>query len=66
MIFFWGGDLKGKVYNNNPHKIKELKMNIHNEFMKITQHELAKVTLNLLKRADLCIQVNGGHFTHLQ
>ena len=58
-FFFWGvgGGLKGKVYNNNLHKIEELKMNIHNEFMKITEYELAKVTINLLKHADLCIQV---------
>ena len=46
IYLFWcgGGDFKGKIYNYNPHKIEELKMNIRNEFTKITQHELAKVT----------------------
>ena len=39
-----GEGFKVKVYNNNPRKIEKLKMNIHNEFTKITQHELAKVT----------------------
>ena len=44
IYYFCVGDLKSKVYNNNPRKIEKLKMNIHNEFTKITQHELAKVT----------------------
>ena len=64
-LFICGGNLKGKVSKNNPHKTEELKMTIRNENMKITQHELAIVTLNLLKRADLCIHVNGGHIKHL-
>ena len=40
-------------------------MNIRIEITKITQHELAKVTLNLFKRIDLYIRVNGGRFKHI-
>ena len=46
-IFICGGNLRGKVYSNNPHTIEKLKMNIRNAFA-ITPTELAKVTRNML------------------
>ena len=64
-IFICGGNLKGKVYSNNPHTIQELKMNIRNAIALITPNELAKVTGNMLKRVELYIQVHGEHFQHL-
>ena len=63
--FYLWGNLKWKVYSNNMHTIEELKTNIHNAIMEITPNELAKVAKNVLKRAELCIQVHGEQFQHL-
>ena len=63
--FYLWGNLKGRVYSNNPHTIEELKTNIHNAIAEITPKKLAKVAGNMLKRAELCIQVHGEQFQHL-
>ena len=44
--YLWG-NLKGKVYINNPHTIEELKTNIRNAIAEITPHELANVAENV-------------------
>ena len=64
-IFICGGNLRGKVYSKNPYTIEDLKTNIRNAIVEITQNELAKVAGNMLKRAELCIQVHGEQFQHL-
>ena len=64
-IFICGGNLRDKVYSNNPHTNEELKTNIRNAIVEITQNELAKVAGNLLKRTELCILVQGEQFQHL-
>ena len=64
-ISICGGNLRGKVFSNNPHTIEELKTNIRNAIAEITQNELAKVAGNMLKRAELCIQVHSEQFQHL-
>ena len=64
-IFICGGNLRGKVYSNNMHTIEELKTNIRNAIAEIRPNELAKVAGNVLKRAELCIQVHGEQFQHL-
>jgi hypothetical protein len=56
--------LKGKVYEGNLHSIKELKAIIRN-IRSITREELTCVYMNLLKRAQKCLDVGGGHFQHL-
>ena len=63
--FYLWGNLKGKVYSNNPHTIEELKTNIHNAIAENTTNELAKVAGNMLKRAELYIEVHGEQFQHL-
>ena len=63
-FYFWG-NLNGKVYSYNPHTIEELKTNIHNTIAEITPTELAKIAGNLLKRAELFIQVHGQQFQQL-
>ena len=63
--FYLWGNLNGKAYSNNPHTIEELKTNIRNTILEITPTELAKVAQNMLKRAELCIQVHGQQFQHL-
>ena len=62
--FYLWGNLKDKVYSNNPHTIEELKINIHNAIVEITPNELANVG-NMLKHAELSIQVHDEQFQHL-
>ena len=50
-IFICGGNLRGKVYSNNPHTIEELKTNIRNAIVEITQNELEKVCW---KHVEMC------------
>ena len=64
-IFICGGNLRVKFYSNNLHTIEELKTNIRNAIVEITPNELVKVAGNMLKRAELCIQVHGEQFQHL-
>ena len=63
--FLFVGQLRGKVYSNNLHTIEELKTNIHNSIVEITPNAVAKVAGNMLKRAELCIQVHNEQFQHL-
>ena len=63
--FYLWGKLNGKVYSNNPHTIEELITNIRNTIAEITPTELAKVAGNVLKLAELCIQVHGQQFQNL-
>ena len=63
--FYLWGYLKGKVYEQNPHSIDELKDNIRNCISSITQAELERVFLNMLKRTQTCLDGGGGHFQHL-
>ena len=63
--FYLWGYLKGKVYEQNPHSIDELKDNIRNCISSITQVELERVFLNMLNRAQTCLDGGGGHFQHL-
>ena len=44
---------KGKVYNNNLHIVEDLKMNIHNLIMVITQHDSAKFSFSTLRCENL-------------
>lgn len=62
--FFWGA-AKSTVYKNNPGTIDELKLAITNYTNSITRETLVKVFDNKIKRVNLCIQQNGGHFQHL-
>ena len=59
--YLWG-NLKEKVYANNPRTLEQLKDNIRNEFLTIGAPELLRVHENLLMRAQKCIYVEGGHF----
>lgn len=63
--FYLWGYLKGKVYEQNPHTIDDLKDNIRNCIRSITHEELTRVFMNLLKRAQKCLDADGGHFQHL-
>jgi hypothetical protein len=63
--FYLWGYLKGKVYENNPRTIDQLKENIRRNIETIDINVLRLVTLNVIKRAQKCIDANGRQFQHL-
>ncbi|PSN46547.1 hypothetical protein C0J52_19601, partial [Blattella germanica] len=64
--FYLWGKLKSVVYANNPHTLDELKENIRQEIRNISRDELLKVSANVLKRCEACLNARGHHFQHLQ
>jgi hypothetical protein len=58
--FYLWGYLKGKVYEQNPHNIEELNNNIKNSIHSITTTELTRV-----RRAQECLDADGGQFHYL-
>jgi hypothetical protein len=63
--FYLWGYLKGKMYENNPKTIDELKENIHRSIEAININVLRKVSLNVISCAKKCVEAQGGHFQHL-
>jgi len=61
--FLWG-HLKSSVYESNPHTIQELK-DISHAVAAINIPMLRRVYLNVIRRAQLCIDAGGNHFQHL-
>jgi len=53
------------VYESNPHTIQELKDNISHAVAAIKITTLHRVYLNMIRRAQLCIDAGGNHFQHL-
>ena len=58
--FFLRGLLKGKLYNNTPRTIEQLK-----EIEDVNVDALGTVFRNLEKRIQLCLDVKGDHFQYL-
>jgi hypothetical protein len=56
--YFWG-NLKNKVYRTDSHTEEELKENIHEEILEVTQEELLWVNINLFKWYRECVHVHG-------
>jgi len=46
-------------------KFRILKMNITRAIEEVHERTLRKVTRNMVKRVDKCIEMNGHHFQHL-
>jgi len=63
--FYLWGNLKGKMYANNPKTLEDLKENSRTEIRRIDTAELHRVYDNMLQRAQKCIDVQGNHFQHL-
>lgn len=63
--FYLWGNLKNKVYRNNPHTLEELKDNIRREIAAISEEELMRVNGNFLRRCERCVAAQGHHFQHL-
>ena len=65
MRFYLWGNLKNKVYQNNPHTLEELKDNIIREITAIPDKELMRVNSNFLQRRERCVAAQGHQFQHL-
>lgn len=63
--FFLWGYLKDKVYEGDPQTIDDLKIAITQRIQEITPSMLKRVSKNMRKRVQLCLQERGGHFEHL-
>lgn len=58
--FFLSGVLKEKVYKSRPQTVQELRDRIIQACTEITPGQIRKVTMNVRKRIDKCIEINGG------
>jgi inhibitor of nuclear factor kappa-B kinase subunit alpha len=63
--FYLWGNLKDKVYSNNPHTLVELMQSICETISSIEVRELKLVSNNLFKRLEACLRAEGRHFEHL-
>ena len=66
--FFYWGVLKTYVYEKHlepPQNLQELDEGIEEANQSITPEMIQEATQNIIKRARLCVEVNGGHFEHL-
>jgi hypothetical protein len=64
VLYLWGY-LKGKVYENNPKRIDELKENIRRSIEVIDINVLRTVSLNVISRVKKFVEAQGGHFQHI-
>jgi hypothetical protein len=65
-IFSYGGMyVKNVVYNRPIHNEEDLRNRLQEVFRTITPEMVRAFKLNLLRRAQLCLEMNGGHFEHL-
>jgi hypothetical protein len=62
--FFWWGHVKN-VYNWPIHNEEDLRNRLQGSFGTITPKMVRASKLSLLQRAQLCVEMNGGHFEHL-
>ncbi len=53
------------VFATNPTSIEDLKATITTVIQSINVRTLWKVFQNIMKRAKVCLSVEGGHFDHL-
>ena len=56
-----------EVYKVKPKTLEELTTTVENFFEQLGQDEnlVRKIVGNILKRAEICVQQEGGHFEHL-
>ena len=59
------GYLKDKFYEGNPQTIDNLKISVIQRMQEITPSMLKRVSKNMRKRVQICLQERGGHFEHL-
>ena len=69
MDFFFGGVVKNKAYERNPHTVNELKDCISDAFTEIGGNQNLCHTVFcvcVLNRYEDCCKVEGGQFQHLR
>lgn len=59
------GILKGKVYQNTPRTIAQLKTNIFNAARDIDEETRLNILRNFQRRLQACIERGGGHFENV-
>jgi hypothetical protein len=58
--------LKSIIYRRPINSEADLRVQIQEAFVSVTEEMITNATTrSLLGRAQLCIQMNGGHFEHL-
>jgi inhibitor of nuclear factor kappa-B kinase subunit alpha len=62
--FYLWGNLKDKVYSNNPHTLVELKQCIRETISSIEVSKQKLVSNNIFKRLEACLKAEGRHFEH--
>jgi transposase len=62
--FLWSYTKNG-IYRNNPQTLDNLRTEIINRFATIDRRMLENVFENQVRRMQLCLDMNGGHFEHL-
>lgn len=63
--FFIWGHVKNVIYREPVNTEEELRDRIQNSFATITPQMIMDSKLSLLRRARLCLEMNGGHIEHL-
>ena len=59
--FFLWDYLKGKIYENNPRSLEDLRMNIRTGISMISSSVLVTVMESMTKRMQLCLEEEGKH-----
>ena len=63
-VRFWPASIS-EVIRCQPQTVDELKSVVEDWAANISEDELRKMAHNIKKRAQYCINANGGHFEHL-
>jgi len=63
--FFLWSTVKHYIYRERINNREELNEKIIEAFATITPEMLRNTQQNLIRRAQLCLQCDGGHFEHL-
>ena len=63
--FFLWGHLKGKVYENSPQTLQELKTSIVRQTRRITREQIRNVIDHFVRRVKICLQRGGAHLEHV-
>lgn len=63
--FFLWGHIKTIVYRTSVDSEEELQERILEAMTSVTPEMLAKARQNLIRRAKMCVRMEGGHFEHL-
>jgi hypothetical protein len=64
-LIFMGASQGYCVFKSSTHTLQELQANIQRTVDRISTGTLQNVFANMIRRAHLCEERNGGHFQHL-